>query len=932
MAGIVFSADTDGHELVEAICEQFRLSQSMTYAEWNLATLSRTARVFHVPALSALWHTQRTVENVVGLLPADILAVGTVVSDYPPTYPSRLLLMRPPLDEELDRYRFYAPFIKELYIGYDTWSYNMNNICRHLFRKNPLPSICSLHWHTSPHNLRHIGVFLSANTREVTLLQVYNSSELLPALGEIKRTCIALSSVGLDMRQTRHGKDLDLAFADFLADVPIRHLRLLSSFSDGCLAGVARLCDLVSLQLTEAMDGQYLVSGSFPRLRELTIFCLTFGFAESLISALLDSPLESLLCTYEPPWTATQQGSLLLRIAAAVQPATLRALRVVMIRPTRRQSASAETSLVTFSAIQPLLIFRNLEVLVIDTQNGCNFTDNELQTMGTSWPGMIRLDLAGCRHSVQQPRATLQGLVRLASLCPRLKQLTVVFDARNTSETLWLVGDSSLDLRGLVHHGLTKLEVGASLADETIDVVAQILRRVFPKLESVALGIFEDYASMGDSDAWLWRGVTLKLKKLVDAICEQLRLSPHEDGGNSALARLSRTAHTFEVPALSALWHTQRALENVVRLLPEDVLATKTPPHGDQLLTMVRAPLYAELDRYRFYAPFIKALHIDLSGFHGLDEDTICQLLFERNPLPSVRSLQWRYRSLRHINVFLNPGIRAILIKRGCDGLRDALIQIKRTCVALDEIELEKELGTPQVAKNIDEAFADVLARFSGIRHLLMCSPLGDRCLALVGKLSELVSLKLQEGAPGQYLASGSFPRLRELTMQCITFRFADTLVGALQNSPLESLSCNIEPPWTAMQQESLLFRIAAAVQPATLRSLRVFMFSGRHPLLAGTSLVTFSAVQPLLIFRNLEVIIVRTPDGCIFLVHHHLRELEVGMSSADATVDAIVAQILQRIFPQLDSVMTGAFHAYADTEDVDRYAGWGVALRFVFK
>lgn len=174
--------------------------------------------------------------------------------------------------------------------------------------------------------------------------------------------------------------------------------------------------------------------------------CLTFGFADTLVGALLNSPLESFSCEYEPPWTATQQESLLLRITTAVQPATLRALRVVMVShaPQLPTSTGSKSSLVTFTAIQPLLLFRSLEAITIETQDGCNFTDDELEAMGTSWPEMVHLNLCGCKHSAQQPRATLRGLVRLASLCPRLMRLSVVFDARNTSEVQWAAGDEAL--------------------------------------------------------------------------------------------------------------------------------------------------------------------------------------------------------------------------------------------------------------------------------------------------------------------------------------------------------------------------------------------------------------------------------------------------------------------------------------------------------
>lgn len=120
--------------------------------------------------------------------------------------------------------------------------------------------------------------------------------------------------------------------------------------------------------------------------------------------------------------------------------------------------------------------------------------------MGTSWPGMTRLELAGyAPYSARSPGATLRGVVRLVSLYPRLLRLKLVIDA--PTRTTSAAGDDSL--RGLVHDRLQMLQVGMPYTDRC-DV---IMRCEFPGLRW-SVGLIRGYSTGGvDRYSQWWVGV-----------------------------------------------------------------------------------------------------------------------------------------------------------------------------------------------------------------------------------------------------------------------------------------------------------------------------------------------------------------------------------------------------------------------------------------
>ncbi|TRM56653.1 hypothetical protein BD626DRAFT_541150 [Schizophyllum amplum] len=512
-------------ELVDLICDVLRLDSLQPchephVARKTLADLSRTAKLFEVPALSALWHTQHTLSNLIKVLPSRLWveeefneAPGSMYSQY------KLVVTRSPARGEAIRFIHYCSFIKELGIGYNPHVFiDMKSIFIHLSPYISFPYLHSLSLTSDA--LRYIRRLLNPNIQMLDIHGQWDRPETRAALASIKSMCRTLGDLRIHIAmQPPALPDVDpdaQDFASFIVGLPLRHLRTKGRIADGGLQYLSSLSHLSTLEFTESAPGQGFPSGSFSALRELKVICTSHAFAMSLFGAMNRCPLEVLHCHSTSACNTPQLHALLTELARGVDPRTLTRVAFSCNHfddEDDDDAAPRADNIITLPIVAPLRAFPGLIHVCITSQDGCNFTDEELLTIGSWWRHAVCITLPGCNHARAPPRATLRGVMALARQAPDLQELDVVFDMRDADGALRDV--RAMLLRGTPHEALVMLgsmvphkgttlsaPVGAGPAPYA-DPIAHALRLAFPRLEAVCVddGVV-GWATEEDDNDW----------------------------------------------------------------------------------------------------------------------------------------------------------------------------------------------------------------------------------------------------------------------------------------------------------------------------------------------------------------------------------------------------------------------------------------------
>ncbi|KAI5891792.1 uncharacterized protein SCHCODRAFT_02504980 [Schizophyllum commune H4-8] len=133
--------------------------------------------------------------------------------------------------------------------------------------------------------------------------------------------------------------------------------------------------------------------------------------------------------------------------------------------------------------IRSLLGFCNLVELRVNVVSPPDLTDAEFRSLAQAWPRLRVLSVLSRRRwdsRGRTPSATLLTFVSFAELCPHLKRIEIVVDARLPKRFSGKPG------RGAACHALRQLHVGASPIDNAT-LVAAFLSDIFPPLGCVEM-------------------------------------------------------------------------------------------------------------------------------------------------------------------------------------------------------------------------------------------------------------------------------------------------------------------------------------------------------------------------------------------------------------------------------------------------------------
>ncbi|KAJ6453917.1 hypothetical protein C8R45DRAFT_1112181 [Mycena sanguinolenta] len=426
----------------------------------DLAALARTCRIFHDPALDALWWEQDTIMNLMRCMP-DVWKTPTpgLFTSFHLGWPVRAV--RPIVASDWDRVKKYSYRVKSLKCLEDD-GFALTPVFKAIQLEAPngclLPNLRHFSWsYFDRHLLSFIGLFLGPNITIFVIGAVkYNAH--YSVLAKIARRYPALFGVTIDHLNPNHedesdDEDHDDGSADKEVSAPRPSDSDLSTFVcalteprfvDVGTLDLAALTHLGGLTTLRFLTTTLPASISFPSASSGTLFPHLqmaklqidrgdiLGVTE-LVCTWDRPPLESLEIQFKSkscyPFTSSIgvqsfQGfhdALITHCAPA-------SLKIFELDVTDRRDSSASEFVYPGHLLRSLIGFTNLVVVSIQVLNGYELDDKVVSDLARAWPQLTELHLGTMAYN-HHPRTTLLSLQALAQHCPQLHTLEMTFDA-----------------------------------------------------------------------------------------------------------------------------------------------------------------------------------------------------------------------------------------------------------------------------------------------------------------------------------------------------------------------------------------------------------------------------------------------------------------------------------------------------------------------
>ncbi|KAH7905453.1 hypothetical protein BJ138DRAFT_772702 [Hygrophoropsis aurantiaca] len=457
-----------------------------------LANLARTCRSFHEPALDTLWADLDSIHPLIRCLPPDVWI----------RHESKVFCKKylSPLHQAT--LHKYASRVRVLRI-----SDNLNTTFQTLVAfeeacaSGPLcPQLRHLEWfEIDPEMLPNLHLFLSPTLLVLKLdLWTIEGSDLsiLLSLGTqcpLVRTAVfegpleteeLSSAVSQAVCGWRHLQELQCGKLDRQAWAHLSETGTLTS-------GAFRLPSPLAAYITSPQASSECMT-LFPEMSDIHISSRTVRLALDFVELMHHTPRRFQLTA---EFTRTSQAIHALFVALSNR--ALDSPSHLKLYGSDLQDNSASAPTISFETMHPLLGFRNLRVLQIESFGTFSLDDEALKAFAMAWPNLETLWLY---HSIW-PRPlgiTFQGLSHLVKFCPNLKRLALAFDATN----VYFVGG---ELQDASNHTIKLLyALNSPLSDP--GSVARLLKCLFPRLKRVF--------NSGAEAAWLWDDVNDRLPAL----------------------------------------------------------------------------------------------------------------------------------------------------------------------------------------------------------------------------------------------------------------------------------------------------------------------------------------------------------------------------------------------------------------------------------
>ncbi|KAH7906112.1 hypothetical protein BJ138DRAFT_670798 [Hygrophoropsis aurantiaca] len=495
-----------------------------------MAHLARTCRSFHEPAIDILWADLDSIHPLIQCLLSDGDDwMCNLESDESRSCKNMLLL----------RHEFtfhkYASRVRILRISMDMDTFQalvaFGASCRGVPGPQPAtlcPHLIHLEWsEINPEMLPHLHLFLSPSllVLKLDLWRIGNTD--LRALSSLSTFCPSVRTAIFEgpfetdelsaavSRAVCGWRDIRELRCGSLDQEVWEHLSATGRLTSADFRLPPPLAEYITRTSPSSSDAECTASRLFPEMLDICVSCPTVSLATGFLDLLHHTPRRFHL-TAESTYACTAQAihalfaALSVRALDSYPPTHLKLYGSDQRRNSDR--GSLPPPVITLVTLQPLLSFKGLRVLHIDSVGTFSLDDVALHALAAAWPNLETLWL----HHTKWPHPlgiTFRGLAWLIGLCPCLEQLALAFDVTDADsgfledEEFKALGGASGSIANHAIHVLYALNSSVRGAWLWRDAarVAVLLRRLFPRLEKVLGSAFR-----------LWEDVNIHLPVLRD--------------------------------------------------------------------------------------------------------------------------------------------------------------------------------------------------------------------------------------------------------------------------------------------------------------------------------------------------------------------------------------------------------------------------------
>ncbi|KAL1674498.1 hypothetical protein EV122DRAFT_269385 [Schizophyllum commune] len=484
-------------EITSCVCEMILDYDDLKPASREdintVASFARTCRAIYAPANHALWGTVTHLAIfVVCTMPKGLWKRSRVKDNEEVQYTIAAHPTRNIKPEDLDRIRFYAPFIHTLYIGLN-WSVELSQRGYASFLKAAgpafFPNLRALAWNADYVDVDYMEGLLTPSIRNMHFYTDSLDENDVAVMREVRQQCPQIQRFRYAATK---GTEFAFACAEELFDIAFEYdlvaysTAFLNEAKIPFLAArknLRKLCvDVDLFCLGAAMPtGAPLYSlppNSFGTIQELILHCpLPIATVMDLLTKSSFTDLRAL--TLRPfPLQPQDFVNIIMAVPTAVEHAELlERLDIFEGSPSSWQDVLEAT--LNEKVLKPLLRFKSLTHLVMCGAAGIDLTERGIQRMAKAWPNLRTLYIYARTRPYHDVHLRLRHLHHLATGCPKLERLALLVNAEE--EPILSSEIPTPDFE----HPLKHLGVSVAPIDQA-DVVAQIIHMLFPKLESLS--------------------------------------------------------------------------------------------------------------------------------------------------------------------------------------------------------------------------------------------------------------------------------------------------------------------------------------------------------------------------------------------------------------------------------------------------------------
>ncbi|KAG6333711.1 hypothetical protein ID866_5378 [Astraeus odoratus] len=469
-----------------------------TIGKSTLASLARTCRAFHGPAIDELWMNLEALDPLIKLMPRRMWTK----KHYPPLV--RTFIRK----KHWLIFTKYASRVKSLRgpcCGFPAAVQHrvMSTIAGYSKATLPLlPNLTEIAWceirifHRQEPCVSLLRYFMGPSVTSVTLKLYcwpYHISSETAVLADLSKLCPNVSSFTAYFPPSSHNDPSQEVGAIVRKWTNLRTLRscaLPQPVMDQL--GSQKTLQSLAIELNNSVYPAY--TGQLPD----TIHTFSLGGSSAILctrylSNVYGAPSTLGLRIGVDDSTLDDVSELFYTLPAHLDKNALRSFSVELTS-SYWISRSTETFQLSLNVLRPLLVFRFLRVVDLDLFSTEGLDDDAYATMAQAWPALESIALGTTDVSKRHPQATVHALISLLKFCPNLRVLRLTFDGTTC------IPEADNIPSSVVNTQITEIAVGHSPVED-INAMATCLGLLMPSLRRV-LSARTDREELDSIERW----------------------------------------------------------------------------------------------------------------------------------------------------------------------------------------------------------------------------------------------------------------------------------------------------------------------------------------------------------------------------------------------------------------------------------------------